>query len=934
MTQLAVKPDTSSETSIAPVAPVARAGIVYRRELLARLTDAARVTVLSAPAGSGKTFLLRSWVCTKGLADCTGWVAVAGEERDPQRFWISVADALRGTAGGAELVRPLTAAPDLDGWAVVEHLLEDLGQLKERVWLVIDDLHELDCDDTLAQLESLVARAPGQLRFVLAARHDFALGLHRLRLEGELTEIRAADLRFTVAEARALFGAAGVELADPVLGLLVERTEGWAAGLRLAVLSLARHPDPEGFAAGFCGSDRMVAEYLLAEVLERQTAQVQRFLLRTSILERVNGELADLLTEGHGGERALQDLEAVGAFVAPLDVRRSWFRYHPLFADLLQLELRHSEPALIPVLHGAAAGWFAAHGHPVEAIRHAQAAEDWPLAIRLLADHWLGLVLDGRGGTTREFLARFPAGLAADPELAALRAHDELDHGSLQEAERYLVLAGSGSASVPGPRRGRLEEMLAVLRLRLARQGGDLPAVEEQAQQLMAPQGAAGPSGQNLHALALISLGTAELWAARLDDAERHLEEGVALARRIGQPYLETDGLAHLALATYFRSFPRSVQYSRQVIELAQRHGWTDEPVVAVAHLVLGAVLFWQGHLDEAEPWLSRAEHALRTDLAPVTGIFLRIVRATFDLARGRDAEALATFLAAMPPADQLASPCPLVAPMRARILQALVRLGDITRADSIVARLDARDRETPEIRIAVAALRLAQHDPQAATAALIPVLGDPAPITGSRPAPAHAIPLGAIADRGFGDTDAARGWMAHAWLLEAAARDALGEMAAAEDALERALVLAESGGVLLPFLFHRAPQLLERHGRHCPGHAALISRILTLLAQGPGSAGHAGPPTLPLAQDSAWPSSALPTAQPLSHAEIRVLRYLPCDLSVLEIAGQLSLSVNTVRTHMRHIYDKLQAHRRRDVVERARAIGLLAPRSHPALPS
>ena len=457
MTQLAVEPDARSETTTAPVAPVARGGIVSRRELLARLAEAARVTVLSAPAGSGKTFLLRSWGCAAGVAGRAGWVAVQGEERDPQRFWISVADALRGTAAGAGLVRPLTAAPDLDGWAVVEHLLEDLGQLEERVWLVIDDLHELGCEQALAQLESLVQRAPAQLRFVLAARHDFGLGLHRLRLEGELTEIRAADLRFTAGEARALFGAAGVELPGPAVALLVERTEGWAAGLRLAALSLARHPDPERFAAEFCGSHRVVADYLLAEVLERQSEEVQRLLLRTSILERVNGELADLLTGGSGGERVLQDLEAAGAFVVPLDMRRCWFRYHRLFADLLQLELRRSDPALVLALHGAAAGWFAGHGHPVEAIRHAQAAREWELAVRLLADHWLGLVLDGRGGTAREFLARFPAGLAADPELAALRAYDELDRGSLQQARRYLALAAQGAPSVPGHRRGRLE---------------------------------------------------------------------------------------------------------------------------------------------------------------------------------------------------------------------------------------------------------------------------------------------------------------------------------------------------------------------------------------------------------------------------------------------------------------------------------------------
>ena len=175
---------------------------------------------------------------------------------------------------------------------------------------------------------------------MLATRHDLRLGLHRLRLEGELTEIRAADLRFTVAEARALFEAAGVQLSDPALAPLYERTEGWAAGLRLAALSLAGHPDPERFAAEFSGSERTVAEYLLAEVLDRQPEQVRRLLLRTSVLERVNGELADLLTGGAGGERVLQELEQANAFVVALDARRSWFRYHQLFADLLQLELR------------------------------------------------------------------------------------------------------------------------------------------------------------------------------------------------------------------------------------------------------------------------------------------------------------------------------------------------------------------------------------------------------------------------------------------------------------------------------------------------------------------------------------------------------------------------------------------------------------------
>src|SRR6185312_11242888 len=387
----------------APV-PAVSGGIVSRRALFERLGRAGRITQVSAPAGSGKTFLLRSWIGAAGLTESTAWVPVHREERNPQRFWVSVLSALQ-TAAGSTVVRPLTAAPDLDGWAVVERLLKDLESLPDRAWLVIDDAHELRSAETLNQLELLLMRAPPELRCVLATRHDMRLGLHRLRLEGELTEIRAANLRFTLDEARALFGGAGVELPESALALLHTRTEGWAAGLRLAALSLAGHPDPERFAAEFSGSERTVAEYLLAEVLDRQNAEVRRLLLRTSVLDRVNGELADLLTGGSGGERVLQDLEEANAFVVAVDAARSWFRYHHLFADLLQVELRRAGPGEVAGLHERAATWLAGHGFGVEAIRQAQASQNWQRAARLLADYWPGLYLDGQAATIHELVA-------------------------------------------------------------------------------------------------------------------------------------------------------------------------------------------------------------------------------------------------------------------------------------------------------------------------------------------------------------------------------------------------------------------------------------------------------------------------------------------------------------------------------------------------
>jgi LuxR family transcriptional regulator, maltose regulon positive regulatory protein len=874
-----------------PFGGPAHAAVVSRRELRERLGGAARVTVVSAPPGSGKTVLLRSWIAETGLADRAAWVTVGRDERDPQRFWLSVLGALRQTAPGSELVGAVTGAPDLDGWAIVERLLKDLAPLQQQLWLVIDDVHELGSDQARRQLELLIMRAPQELRFVLATRHDVRLGLHRLRLEGELTEIRAADLRFSLTEARELFAGAGIELTDQALALLVHRTEGWAAGLRLAALSLAGHPDPDRFAAEFSGTERTVAEYLLAEVLNRQSEQVRRLLLRTSVLERVNGELADLLTGATGGDRVLQDLEEANAFIVSLDAARSWFRYHHLFAGLLQLELRRTEPGEVAGLHVQAASWFAARGYPAEAIRHAQAAQDWGLAARLLADHWPGFYLGGQAATVHALLAGFPAGATAtDAELAALTAADELAGGSLEAAERYLGLAEGASASVQEGRRGQALVLLGVIRLLVARQHGDPSAVAREAQRLQvmtgAPDAARPGLGQELRALALVSLGVAEVWAAQFDQAEPHLEQGVALARRIERPFLELTGLVYGAFAEFYRSFARSAKRSIQAVEVARRHGWADEPAAGTAYMSLGSVTVWQGRPEEAEPWVQHAERTVKAEAEPAAALAVQHIHGVLLLAQGRAADALAKFRAAGRLAQLLAAPHLMATAAQGFLVATLVRLGDLERAEQALADLADHHPERVEVCAATAVLRLAQHDPHAATAALKPVL----------------------------DGSARAGWQAWlvaAFLLEAIARDALGDQAAAAHALERALDLAEPDGTILWFLLYPAPGLLERHTRRRTAHPALLAQILDLLA----------------GRTPAPPSAVpRPPLEPLSGSEIRVLRYLPTHLSAPEIAAELCVSTSTVKTHMRNLYTKLGVHSRAEAVEHARALGMLAP--------
>jgi LuxR family maltose regulon positive regulatory protein len=336
-------------------------------------------------------------------------------------------------------------------------------------------------------------------------------------------------------------------------------------------------------------------------------------------------------------------------------------------------------------------------------------------------------------------------------------------------------------------------------------------------------------------------------------------------------------------------------QRSRQAIELAERHGWGDDQAAGLAYAEFGTAMGSQGRLEEAEPWLERAGQTLRAEAEPAAALGLHFSRWAHNTARGRHADALADMQVAERLANMLVTPHTLARPIRARILQTLVRLGQTERVETALTQMARQERASAEMRIARALLSLTQHDPQAATDALAPVLD------GSFP---RVHPSGLI----------------EAVLLEAIARDALGDQAAAGRALERALDLAQPDRILLRFLFHPAPELLERHVRQRTAHAALIADILNLLAQGTGS-----PPRERGAAGADRPPGRT-LREPLSQAETRVLRYLPTSLSVTEIAGQLYLSQNTVRTHMRHIYEKLDAHRRHEAVDRARTLGLLAP--------
>jgi LuxR family transcriptional regulator, maltose regulon positive regulatory protein len=817
---------------------------------------------------------------------------VQRDQHDAQQFWLALLDAVRQATGADSGAEPSAATPGFNAPAMADRVRSELADAGSSVTLVIDDLHELTSPEALAQLTRLLTSLPPHVHAILTTRHDVRLGLHQLRLAGELAEIRAADLRFSELETRELLDASGIALSAVGAALLHQRTEGWAAGLRLAAISLAGHPDPERFVTEFSGSDRTVAEYLLAEMLDRQPPDVQDLLLRTSLLDRVNGELADLLTGRPGSERILLDLEDANAFVESLDPERTWFRYHHLFADFLRLELRRRLPEEVPALHRRAAGWFTAQGQVVSAIEHTQAAGDWPEAARLLADRSFSLMLDGQAQTMRALVRAFPPG-EDHPELALVRAMGDLAQGRLDEAAAHLAVAEAHAGTAPPDRRRRLGVAVASLQLALARRRGHLAGVIEQARFLASP--VTGQSdedialGSDLRAVALMNLGTAEAWTlGRPDapDAERHLREGADLAQEIGRPYLEVGCLAQLGFASLFlHSFATTQRRCREAIALAERHGWGMEPVIAPALIMLAGTLVWTGEFDAGERWLQRTRQALQTDTGPDITLLLHQTAGILHAGRGRHREALEELTAAEYLGSQLADSRALAGRTTRWLLATQARLGMTGQARAFIAALDDERASSGEIRNARAVICLTEGNPAAALAAVSDVLDGTAPVTGDVT-------------------------IMEAHLLAGLAHRELGDQRAASQAAERALALAESDRLILPFAMTGSAGLLEALPRHQTAHAALLADILDVL--------HGAAP-------AAKEQSSSPPAEELSPGELRVLRYLPTNLSRPEIAGQLSVSPNTVNAHVRSIYAKLGVGDRSAAVQRARELRLLA---------
>jgi LuxR family maltose regulon positive regulatory protein len=896
-----LEPPLSRDVSVAR-------GLLDREDLLQMLDRAVtkRVTVISAPAGSGKTSLLRAWAARSTNPHRVAFASVDRDQQDAQRFWGHVLGVIQSPGRSVEPeTQALVAASDAG--PLLERIVSEISKEGESFVLIIDDLHELTSPEAVAQLEQLLTVLPSVARVVLSSRRDPPIRFHQLRLADELAEIRADDLRFTERETVDLLAASQVSLSDAGAAALYERTEGWAAGLRLAVIALSGHPDPERFVAEFSGTDRAIGEYLMAEMLDGQPTEVHDMLLRTSLVDRLNGELADLLTGRSGAEQMLLELEEANAFVVSVDAQRTWFRYHQLLADFLRLEGRRTLGDELPDLHRRAAQWFADHGDAVEAVRHTLAAGDWADGARLLADHSFSLTLDGQEGAIGALLRLFPKGAAADhPDLALARAATQLAQGRLEEAAAQLALAGTHVQGTPPDRRRRLTVAIASLRLALARRSGQFTEVIEQVNLLDAS--IADESNEliamssELRGVALMNLGIVEMWSGRLADADRHLSEGAALAQTLDRPYLEVACRAHQGFPSKLVSVAQARERAGQAVALAERHGWGGRPIIAPALGSAAAMAVWMGEFEDGEGWIRRAWEVADPHFDPATAVFLHVVTGMWHAGRGRHQSAIEEFAAAAAAQSQLSGVHALVPKTTGWLATSQARLGRLDEARATLAGFSADAAQIDGL----GASRMGPIDNARAVICLTE--GDSAgaldALREMREAASGAVPAFSLVET---------------HLLAGSAHLRLGDRDAAAAAAEAALAAAEPDRLMFPFALTDAGELLDVLPRHETAHGALLADIVDLLGGAPA------PPSVD--------RQHRPVTDDLSPSELRVLRYLPTNLTRPEIASELYVSINTVNTHIRNIYSKLGARDRSSAVELARELRLLStgrPRGSP----
>ncbi len=891
--------------------PGTRPDLVPRPRLAEPLDVGRGLVLVCAPAGYGKTVVLAEWVALGRRP--VAWLSLDAGDNDPARFWRHAVAALdRVRPGVGERLNPLLGPPapmSYDGLvtALVNELAGRPGA--DEITLVLDDYHVVSSPVVHASLEFLLEHRPPGLHLVLASRSDPPLALARLRARGQLAELRAADLRFTAEEAavllrRVVTGAGGPPLPDSAVAALAARTEGWAAGLQLAALSLRGQPDVAGFVAAFTGSHRYILDYLAGEVLERQSEQVRTFLLETSVLERLSGPLCDAVTGRTGSQALLEEVERAGLFLVPLDEVRGWWRYHHLFADLLRARLEH-QPDRAAQLHRTAAAWYEQRGLADDAIHHTLAAGESAWAARLVEEHFDTVFnLRGEEATIRQWLPALPADLVctrprlllAQAQMAGMRGDVEAMEPLIDAAEQSWA-AGSEEPFEPSAGRAgsllvNIPAVIALQRSYVAQLRGDPEGTSAYASKAFAELG----DDEDMLRSAVQGFVAVTAWMrGRLAEAEQAFASSITGWEAAGQ--VTTTAWGHYLLARIQRAQGRldaSVQTCRQALEVTAVAGRRPLPAAGPAFVGLAEVAYLRDDLDAALSHVTEGIAVCRQfvhtpPLASGLVTLAWIRQVTGDPAGALDAIGQAERLSP--------GPAGLLNPVPAQRARLLLALGDLSAAAQWVedAGLQADDevfypREVGYL--VVARVQLAQGRPDRALALLDRMLA--AAVTQDR--------LGSMIEL-------------HA--LRAVALAAAGDEPASLTALTAALTVASPQGYVRVFTDEG------------PAMAALIGRMMTSAGTDRATA------RVPLGylarvrrSFDPKPRSERETGagliEPLTDREMEVLGMLAAGRANRAIARQLVVTLDTVKKHVSHVLAKLGASNRTEAVARARELGLI----------
>jgi LuxR family transcriptional regulator, maltose regulon positive regulatory protein len=855
--------------------------------MIARGTRWYPVTVVTGPLGAGKTMAMALWAAA--APGPVAWVSVDEYDNRPGAFWPYVVAALRRSG----VVALPKALPAITRGRTAEHLFllrlaSVLAAQSPPVTLVADDFHLLTGAKVLNGLDFLLRNAGAGLRLVIASRADPLLPLHRYRLAGELAEIRAGDLAFSVAEAGQLLAQHGCKLPPGSVECLVRRTEGWAAGLRLAAMSMAVHPDPDQFVKELVTEESALTGYLVEGALDTQPAGVRGVLLSTSILEHVNAAIASELAGNDQAGRILAALAQANVFVQP--VGGGWYRYHTLFAEMLRLKLRLERPDRIAVLHRQAARWYERNGQLTEAVRHAAAAGDWQLAASVVINGLaVGEIIEPMGGPClADEFANLPHGEAwPEPQLYLVSAAVALSAGRPESAAADLEAAEALIGRLPADQEPAARLAAAMIRFAVSHRTGDFTAAAEAAARAQALvsriPGDTLARRPGFRVQVLSAHGAAELWSGRFDEAARILGAGVTAAAALGEEHVHVGCLGQLALVEAMRGrLTRAVKLADQATAACASDGrWPQGQHPELAAL---AALAWV-HLEryespELRSRLKQVDAALRRSPDKLIAAVACLVAACDALAAGH-ADVAAQFVARA--RSGWSPPAWLERRLNQTESWVLAAAGDIEAA--LAAAKRANDGSSPEAAVTLAHAWVAAGDIDNARQALAPVLAthDRVP---------ERVRL-------------------QACLVDARLSYHSGDRARRRRSLGCALRLAQREQLRLPFVMERGwiGPVFQRDPELVSGHRGLVT------------------PAMPQARIPAWPGTpdeAVFPAEPLTERELQVLRSVSGMLTTAEIASELHISTNTVKTHIKNICHKLTATHRGEAVRRARQLQLI----------